>query len=154
MSSLQKVRMSIDPMSQSAMDLVEEMDVTLRSYEHQTAVLTDHVLHGGVYYRTLFVPAGVFLTGSTIRVHTTLMIHGKCVFYTDGPPLAIAGSAVVPAFAGRRQAVYAEEDTIITMSFATDATTVEQAEEEFTPDAHRLGSRAHPECNTYLVTGV
>lgn len=154
MTALQQVRMSIDPMSQEAMDLVEDMNTVLQSHEHQIAISTDHVLHGGVYYRTLMIPAGVFLTGATIRVNTTLIINGKCVFYTDGPPLAIRGSAVVPAFAGRRQAVYAEEATIITMSFATDASTVEEAEEQFTPDARRLGSRSHPECNTYLVTGV
>jgi hypothetical protein len=82
------------------------------------------------------------------------VIHGDVTFYVDGDPLRFTGSNVIPAYAGRKQAVYAHEDTVITMSFATDATTVAEAEDAFTDEAHRLGSRASPECNTYLVTGV
>jgi hypothetical protein len=144
----------IAPMSQEAMQKVEELDMLLKQHPNQISIATDHVIHGGVYYRTLCVPAGTLLSGSLVKVNTTLVIHGDCTFYVDGEPMRFRGANIVPAFAGRKQAVYAHEDTIITMSFATDAVTVAEAEEAFTDDAYRLGSRKYPECNTYLVTGV
>jgi hypothetical protein len=141
-------------MSQEAMDRVEDLDTMLQNHEHQIDIATDHVIHGGVYYRTLFLPIGTLLTGVVVKINATLVIHGDCTFYVDGDPLRFTGSNIIPTFGGRRQAVYAHTDTVITMSFSTDAQTVEAAEDQFTDDAHRLGSRRSPECNTYLVTGV
>ncbi len=55
------------------------------------------------------------------------------------------------ASAGRKQAYIAHKDTFLTMSFKTNAKTVEEAEAEFTDDHERLMSRNG--VNKIVITG-
>jgi hypothetical protein len=53
----------------------------------------------------------------------------------------LEGYNVIPAKAGRKQIFVGIEETHITMTFRTDAETVEQAEEEFTSEYEALVTR-------------
>ena len=118
----------------------------------QVDVVTHHVLHAGVYSRTLTMPAGTALTGALIKIATTLVVSGHCtVLLGDGEEVRIQGTHVLAASAGRKQAYIAHDDTTLVMSFATQARTVEQAEEEFTDEADRLLSRRGR--NVVTITG-
>lgn len=108
----------------------------------QVEVTTYHVIHAGVYSRTICMPKGTVLTSALIKVPTTLTIAGECsVLIGDGEEARIKGYHVLAAAAGRIQAYIAHEDTWITMSFKTSARTVAEAEAEFTDEADRLLSR-------------
>ncbi|MCA3188329.1 MAG: hypothetical protein INH12_07020 [Cupriavidus sp.] len=120
----------------------------------QTEIETLHVLHAGMYARTIAIPAGTALTGALVKVPTMLVVAGNVlVSRGDEEALHIVGASVVPAAAGRKTAFLAYEDTVVTMLFPTDANTVAAAEEEFTDDHERLMSRADPERNTIIITG-
>lgn len=119
----------------------------------QVPIPTDHVLHGGLYARTIVIPAGVLLTGAFIKVPTLLVFDGHAHVNTTGEGLELCGRHVLAASAGRRQVFMAHEDTSLTMVFATSATTVDQAEEEFTNEAHLLASRNADAVNTITITG-
>lgn len=128
---------------------LEEQALTLPQVE----IATHHVLHGGVYTRSICIPKGVMLTSALIKVPTTLTFCGNAVFTCDESVRALVGYHVIPARANRKMAYLALEDTYLTMSFKTSATTIEEAEDEFTDEAHMLFSR-HPSAQNFVnVTG-
>lgn len=119
----------------------------------QVSIPTSHVLHGGIYARSLMIPAGVALTGATIKISTTLIISGEVIVFIGDKTITLRGYNVLPASADRKQAFIAVTDTHMTMFFATKAKTVEEAENEFTDDAHLLFSRYPSAINNITITG-
>lgn len=118
----------------------------------QSPIHTHHVLHGGVYTRSVMVPRGVTITGARIKVPTTLTISGDCVVYIGDEKHHVKGFAVLAGAAGRKQAFHMFEHTWLSMSLATAAKTVEEAENEFTDEADLLMSRSSLGTNTEVIT--
>lgn len=119
----------------------------------QLAVRTEHVLHAGMYARTIFVPKGALVCCCLIKVPTVVIIHGDCVVYTGvDSRMDLAGYHVLAGPAGRKQAFLAHTDIEITMIFPTTATTVEEAERQSTDEHDELLSRQFPEHNHVLIT--
>ena len=119
----------------------------------QVPVHTHHVLHGGVYTRSMNMPKGCVLTGALIKIPTTLIISGCVSIATGDDTLQFEGYSVVPALAGRKQVMYANEDSHLTMLFPTAAETVKDAEIEFTDEYTMLGSHK-ANGDTTVITGV
>lgn len=119
----------------------------------QLELATHHTLHGGMYARTICIPAGAVLTGAFIRVPTLLVLEGHVTVTLDDEDVTLAGYHVLAASAGRKQAFLTHEDTRLTMVFATRATTVAEAEDEFTDEAHLLCSRKPGAVNHINITG-
>lgn len=118
----------------------------------QVEITTHHVIHAGIYSRTICIPAGKILTGALLKVPTTLVICGKAsVLIGDGDEVLVDGYHVLACAAGRKQAFISHSDTWLTMSFKTDAKTVDAAEREFTDEADMLAS--HLNKNIVIVTG-
>lgn len=107
----------------------------------QVAIATHHHFHAGLYARTIRIPAGVVITGALIRIPTLLIVSGHATVFIGGESIELAGYHVLPGQAGRKQVFAARTDTDLTMLFATDAKTIEQAEAEFTDEADLLASR-------------
>lgn len=97
-----------------------------------------HTLHGGVYTRTARIPKGVGITSATIKVPTTLVVHGALAVLTDASWILYEGTNILVAAGGRKQVMRAHEDTTITMIFPTRASTVAEAEAEFTDEWRNL----------------
>lgn len=119
----------------------------------QAPIHTEHVLHGGLYSRTVLIPAGACITGAHIKVPTLLIISGHVTVAIGSAAHEFTGYNVLPASAGRKQAFFAHTDTQLTMVFTTKATTVAQAEDEFTDEAHLLLSRQQPGLDSITITG-
>ena len=117
----------------------------------QTPIRTDHVLHGGMYARTILIPAETVLTGALIRVATMLIVAGDALVTRDGSSVRLTGHHVLAAAAGRKTAFVTIADTHVTMIFPTAARTVEGAEAEFTDEADGLMSRRHPASNHVVI---
>lgn len=131
--------------------LVERMNEVVKAAP-QVPIATHHVLHAGVYSRTICIPAGVVLVGALIKIPTTLVVCGRAsVLLGDSEEVVVTGYQVLAASAGRKQAYIAHEATHVTMSFRTQAATVEEAEREFTDEAEALMSRTGE--NTVVITG-
>lgn len=146
----------IAAMTPVAIDAVRRLEAAARGLppERRASIATGHVIHGGMYARTIRVPAGAAITGALVEVATILVIDGDTLVHVgDEAPLRLAGRHVVPASAGRKQAFVALADTHITMMFPTAARTVEEAERAFTAEADRLGSRREPSLNHVVITG-
>lgn len=107
----------------------------------QQTIHTQHSFHAGMYARTATIPAGVAITGALIKIPTLLIVSGHCEVFTGGDVVELHGYNVIEASANRKQVFLAHEDTTLTMLFPTTATTIEQAEDEFTDEADMLQTR-------------
>ncbi len=139
----------IDPVSLRA---IEQFEACV-SHAPQVEVLTQHVLHGGMYSRTVLIPRDVVITGAFIKVPTILFVKGDCTVWSSGQTTHLSGYQIIPASANRKQIFVAHEDTYLTMIFATTAKTIEDAEIEFTDQVEQLASRLDPNTNTVIITG-
>ena len=143
---------AVSAMPQSAItDVIALEDEVLKL--PQVDIKTQHSFHAGMYARTIMIPAGVILTGSLIKIATILVINGDAIVYTADGPVHISGYNVMLCSEGRKQAFLAHEDTFLTMIFPSSATTVEEAEFEFTDEAHRLSSRRDDATNIIVTEG-
>lgn len=107
----------------------------------QVEIATEHVFHAGMYARTIRVPAGTVLTGAFMKIPTLLIVHGDAEVLNFDGWLDVRGYAVLAGGAGRKQVFFARTAVEMTMVFATQATTVDEAEREFTDEFERLMSR-------------
>ena len=128
--------------------VLEEHNRTLPQVE----IATQHVIHGGMYARTIRLPAGVLLTGALLKIPTLLIFNGHATAYIGGEAIELCGHHVLPGSAGRKQAFLAHADTQMTMLFPTSAQDVAAAEHQFTDEAHLLFSR-HSDQDTFINTG-
>lgn len=118
----------------------------------QEAIETVHVIHAGMYARTILVPAGVLITGVLVKRATLIIIHGDVVMYTDRTAVELHDYNVVPAAANRKVAFLALKETNMTMVFPSDAKTVGEAEAEFTDETDMLVSRRDGCANQTIIT--
>jgi len=139
-------------MSESAIEKVRLVQDAMLELP-QVDLPVHHILHGGLYSRSLVIPAGVAIAGAFIQVPTTLVVSGNVTVYANDQAYEIDGYQVLVASAGRKQVFVAHADTNMTMTFATDAKTVEDAENEFTSEPELLASRRHENLNTTIITG-
>ncbi|MDD5176271.1 MAG: hypothetical protein PHQ05_07620 [Sterolibacterium sp.] len=142
----------IPAMAPKAIDKVRQLEALTRELP-QVEIATEHVLHGGMYARTICIPAGVVLTGVFIRVPTLLVFDGHATVNAGDEATTLTGYHVLAASAHRRQAFLAHADTRLTMVFASQAKTVAEAEDEFTDEAHLLFSRKPGAINRINITG-
>ena len=138
-------------MSESAVAAVRAFDQELKQRE-QVPISTHHQIHGGIYTRTLCLPKGAALTGVLIKIPTTLVLCGDVTIFTGTDEVRVCGYAVLPGSAGRKQAFIANADTWMSMSFPTQATSVEEAENQFTDEPDLLFSRKSTSDQT-IITG-
>ena len=131
---------SIPAMSSAQVDQVAALEAAALE-RTQVDLPVDHFLHGGIYARTVLVPAGVLITGALIKIPTVLIVRGDAMVYVGDESHRLTGYAVLPAAAHRKQAFCALAPTHLTMIFPTGAATVEDAEREFTDEVEKLQSR-------------
>lgn len=112
----------------------------------QVQIPVNHVLHAGMYARTVMIPAGVMITGALIKVATALIVSGDATVYVGAKTIRLTGYNVMSSGAMRKQAFLAHADTHLTMIFPSSASTVEEAEDEFTDEAELLSSRRESIC--------
>lgn len=117
----------------------------------QINIETIHHIHAGMYARTIFIPAGTMLTGALIKRATLLILSGNAQAFVGNEILNFSGYTILPAAAGRKQVFLAIEDTCLTMIFPSKATTIAEAESEFTDETDLLMS-AHSD-NQIFITG-
>jgi len=141
MAELATLGQTLPASSPRAKALVDALEARCLE-QPQPRILTHHVLHGGIYTRTMCLPAGHVLTSTLVKIPTTLTVCGDAaVVVGDGEVFRVQGYQVLAACRGRQVAYRAYADTWMSMAFVTKAHTVEEAEAEFTDEPERLMSR-------------
>lgn len=138
-------------MSECEVERVRDLERVILTMP-QAELPTKQLLHAGMYARTMFVAAGITVTGAFMTCATILIISGDMLVYVGKETVELKGYNIIPASANRKQAGYAIADTYVTMLFPTKAKTIEEAEEEFTDEADKLMTRKGGD-NEMVITG-
>jgi Fe-S-cluster-containing hydrogenase component 2 len=104
----------------------------------QVHIETTHLLHGGMYARTIRIPANTMLTGTMTSCDNICIVDGDITVTTDYGPKRLTGFNVLPATSGARRAGVTHSETHWTTIIPTCAGTVEQAEADLTAEPQRL----------------
>ena len=142
----------LPPSSEIAIASQRKLDAFIGALP-QVDITTGHLLHGGLYARTIKLEEGTVLTGALIKIATTLIIMGDVLLSVNNRTVELSGYHVIPASAGRKQAFVALSTVYMTMLFPTTARTVEGAEEQFTDEFTQLFSRRPDALNETTITG-
>lgn len=151
MSALATTGRSLPATPPAAMERVRALEAQVQALP-QVQIPTDHVIHAGLYARTIRIPVDVILTGAEISCATLLIVSGHVAVTVGDDTQELIGYHVLPAEAGRKQAFLALADTDLTMLFATDARDIATAEGQFTTEPERLMSRAPDAINIVTIT--
>lgn len=100
-----------------------------------------HAFHAGVYARSMLLPQGMVLTGALMKIPTLLIVSGELQVFNGEHAERFSGYNVIRGAAGRKALMLAITDVNMTMLFATQAATVDEAEREFTDEYESLQSR-------------
>ena len=119
----------------------------------QVEILTEHLIHGGMYARTVRRGAGIVAVGSVILRATILIVNGPCSMLVDGRRIDLTGYNVIPGLAGRKSFSLTHGDVEMTMIYPTSARTVEEAENEIFAEADQLMSRKDGSNDQVTITG-
>ncbi|WP_028618714.1 hypothetical protein [Pseudomonas canadensis] len=149
MNDITSATPSLPTMTSRDVEKVQGLEAHLLGIE-QVAIQTRHHFHAGLYARTIRIPAGVMITGALIKIPTLLIVSGHVTVFIGGKSIELHGYHIVPGQAGRKQVFLAHADTDLTMTFATQAKTVEEAESEFTDQPTALMSRQ--QSNDLIIT--
>ena len=107
----------------------------------QVGLRTEHVISGGMYARTITIPAGTVLTGAAHKTDHINVCMGDVEVLTDDGPKRLTGLHVLPTKAGMKRAGYTYAETRWTTTCRTQQTTVETAEDELVEQPERLQTR-------------
>lgn len=138
-------------MSAEIIDKVKAIESELLK-RPQMELKTLHVIHGGMYSRTVIVPANHMITGALIKIPTQLIVAGTAKVFVGDKVLKLSGYNVIPAQAGRKQMFLAITDIYITMIFPTKAQTIDEAESDFTDETDMLASHRDESQNIFIRT--
>lgn len=121
--------------------------------EAQLPIYTEHVIHGGMYVRTITLPPHAWIIGALVKIPTLVTVIGAAEVTFGEEIVEVKGYAILPASANRKQFFKTgASPVIISMAFPTKAKTVEEAEKEFTDEAELLLSRRQ-DLNAAVITG-
>ena len=140
---------TIPAMTEAVIERVRAVEAHILATQEQFDLPLLHVLHGGMYVRSLFMPAGTIITGALIRIPTTVIVVGDAIVWLGDAERRVSGHTILPASANRKQGFHAISNVHLTMLFPTAAKTVAEAEQEFTAEADRLA----PGIASFIVTG-
>lgn len=104
----------------------------------QVDLQTQHLVHGGLYARTIFIPAGTVLTGALTKQDNVCVVFGDITVTTDEGTQRLTGFHVLPAKVGAKRAGVAHSDTWWTTLMATEHTEVADIEQQMTDEADLL----------------
>lgn len=119
------------------LDAVRAAEDIIRNSPNQAAdaLRTEHFLYAGMYVRTLFVPAGIVFTGALVNPDTVMVVSGDVtVTRGDGTVKTLMGYNVLRCAGKRKQLFRTHTDVSITILYPTKATSLSEAEKEFTDE--------------------
>ena len=104
----------------------------------QVDLATTHLVHAGMYARTIFIPAGTVLTGALTKQDNVCVVFGDITVTTDEGPRRLTGHHVLPARLGAKRAGLAHADTWWTTLMTTEHTEVADIERQMTDEVDLL----------------
>ena len=120
----------------------------------QTLLVTEHLIHGGMYARTIRREFDSVTIGSLINRATILIVNGSCSMLIGDRRVELTGYNVLAGLPGRKSFSWAHGPVEMTMIFPTSAQTVEEAENEVFAEADCLLSRRISAGNSRVLVAM
>jgi len=149
---MQRAQPILQAASQETLDKIQVVHEALLQIA-DVDIATEHLLHAGMYARTIRLEAGVVMVGALIKRDTILIIDGRTSLLAGDNRVDLEGYNVLPGCAGRKQLFVTLGPVVMTMLFPTEAQTVEEAENEVFAEANLLMSRRDSSGDTTTITG-
>lgn len=130
----------MDSRKTPSVERVREIEAELMQLP-QVQLPTEMFAHGRMASRTIFIPAGVCLTGAETNADNICVVSGDITVTTDEGPKRLTGFHVLPAKAGAKRVGVANADTWWTTIWHTDLTDCTEIENEMTDEADKLMTR-------------
>jgi hypothetical protein len=130
----------MSPETQIEIDRIRRFEAALMAMP-QVDMQTSSLMHGSMYARTIFIPAGTAVTGTLTKLDNVCVVSGDITVTTDNGMQRLIGFHVLPASKGYKRVGYAHGDTYWTTIIHTDAKTVEDAEDAMTDESAILQTR-------------
>jgi hypothetical protein len=103
----------------------------------QVELKTSHTFGGGMYARTIEIPAGTLLTGEIHKFeHLNIVSKGRISVLTENGVQHIEAPCIMASPPGTKRVGYAHEDTVWTTIHATEETNVDKIREIFIAKDH------------------
>ncbi len=121
------------------LDIRERIDaIEARAKEQpQVEIESVHVVGGGMFARTIRIPAGVQISGRIHRAeHINIMSGGSIIVITEEGAKHLTGFNIMKCLPGSKRLARAIEDTIWTTIIRTDETDLNKIEELFFAKDH------------------
>jgi hypothetical protein len=118
-------------------EAVRELERQMLAFP-QVDLSTTHLVHAGMYARTILIPAGTLLTGALTNCDNICVVVGDITVTTDDGTVRLTGHHVIPARAGFKRAGLAHADTYWTTFMHTDKQEVSEIEKQMTDEADML----------------
>jgi hypothetical protein len=107
----------------------------------QVTIPTEHVISGGMYARTIDIPADTYLTGAAHKTDHLCVCMGDIEVMTDEGPRRLTGLHVLATKAGMKRAGYTHGPTRWTTICRTALTDIEAIEDELVEEPEKLQTR-------------
>jgi len=140
------------PSSPEAIDKVRILTEGLQRLP-QVMFITEHLLHAGMYTRTIRLPFDTVCAAVLIKLPTVLIIQGDCEVWSNDELISVSGYSVLPGSAGRKIAFVTRSDVAMSMIFPSAAKTVDEAQREFTDEHELLVPLDRADAHEVLITG-
>jgi len=112
---------------------------------------TEHLIHGGMYARTIRRDLDSVTIGSLINKATILIVNGSCSMLIGDRRVDLEGYNILDGMPGRKSFSIARGPVEMTLICPTSATTVAEAENEIFAEAGQLVSRRDSCPNTITI---
>ena len=119
----------------------------------QTHFITQHLVHGGMYVRTVLVPDGQLVAGVRMLVPTVTIVDGHVTIYRENGNMQLTGHHVIPGSAGRMIAFMTHSEVAMDMFYPTKLTDVHEIQKEFTDEHAMLVPLHNLSEHRIIVTG-
>jgi hypothetical protein len=140
------------PASPAGIDKVRRLADALKTLP-QTSFVTEHLLHAGMYTRTVRLPADTMAAAVLIKVPTVLIFQGSARIRSDDELIEVEGYSVLPGSKGRKIAFVTLSKVAMSMIFPTSARTIDEAQREFTDEHELLVPLDRMDEHLVLITG-
>jgi len=140
------------PAKPESVDKVNRLAAALKELP-QVPFVTEHMLHAGLYTRTVRLPKDTVCAAVLIKPATVLILVGDCEVWSNDELISTRGYSVLPGSAGRKIAFVTRSDVAMSMMFPTTATTVDEAQKQFTDEHELLVPLSKADEHRVLITG-
>ena len=112
-------------------ETIERLQAQMVKMPQAYGLKTEHAIHGGLYYRKLFRPAGTVIVGRVHKKpHLFVCISGEIIAWSESGMRHLHPGDVIESQPGTKRVTYAMTDAIGMTVHKVDAVTMDQVEDE------------------------